>query len=347
MLLKLIERDGIDFMMSSKSKIISLGVLSTSIGSSGGGVSSLIREQVSRLQADISPTIFSSDIDTPINIPNTTSIIYSRAYFKGKFLYFPNMKNQVTDFKPDLIHQHGIWNYLSIVANKTTSTLQCPLIISPHGMLEEWIVSRKQYQKKILRQLFQNRNFNRATVFHALTEKEVEDIRRIGFRGDIAIIPNGIEVKHTCVKVDVQKQLKAVYLGRLHPKKRVLELIKAASLLCIEGFPIELDIYGWGDENYTNQVKCLAQANNNIVFHGPIYDEKKYKALRDSDLFVLPSLSEGLPMAILEAWSVGTPTLHSEYCNLSIGFKKGASLVTSPDTNSIKQGLKKYISLSL
>ncbi len=72
-----------------------------------------------------------------------------------------------------------------------------------------------------------------------------------------------------------------------------------------------------------------------MTFLGPQYGEDKARLLAQSRFIALPSHSEGLPVAILEAWAAGTPVLMSQECNLPIGFEQGAALDTGFTPQSI------------
>ena len=63
-----------------------------------------------------------------------------------------------------------------------------------------------------------------------------------------------------------------------------------------------------------------------VVFYGPAFGEEKDALFRSSDAFILPSLSEGLPMAVLEAWAYGLPVLMTPECNLPEGFAAAAAI---------------------
>ncbi len=76
-----------------------------------------------------------------------------------------------------------------------------------------------------------------------------------------------------------------------------------------------------------------------------VYGEQKQKLLREARFMVLPSLSEGLPMAILEAWAAATPSLMSAACNLPEGFAQGAALETRVDSASIAATLRRAFAL--
>lgn len=82
-----------------------------------------------------------------------------------------------------------------------------------------------------------------------------------------------------------------------------------------------------------------------VVFVGPAFGEQKDALLRSASAFILPSFSEGLPMAVLEAWAYRQPVLMTEHCNLPEGFAAGAAIRIGTDVASIAEGLRELCSL--
>ena len=82
------------------------------------------------------------------------------------------------------------------------------------------------------------------------------------------------------------------------------------------------------------------------MFGGPIYGKEKNEAFGSSVGFILPSFSEGLPMAVLEAWSWGTPVLMTRACNLPDGFSSGAALKISTEPKELPRGILDYLGMS-
>src|SRR5207247_7296598 len=83
-----------------------------------------------------------------------------------------------------------------------------------------------------------------------------------------------------------------------------------------------------------------------IAFLGPRFGTEKNECYRGCDAFIMPSLSEGLPMTVLEAWASAKPVLMTRECNLPEGFAAGAALQIGTAPEEIAAGLKQLIEMS-
>jgi glycosyltransferase involved in cell wall biosynthesis len=105
---------------------------------------------------------------------------------------------------------------------------------------------------------------------------------------------------------------------------------------------------GWNDgiQGFETRVETLGRELSNVLFAGPQYGPEKHRSMGAAKYFMLPSKSEGLPMAILEAWAAGVPTIMSPECNLDIGFERGAAFRTGFTVDAIYPSLKAAHALS-
>jgi poly(glycerol-phosphate) alpha-glucosyltransferase len=121
-----------------------------------------------------------------------------------------------------------------------------------------------------------------------------------------------------------------LFLGRLHPKKNVHGLLAALAQIKSNGGLANWKtvIAGWDQAGYAAQLAELVRElalDDDVLFLGPVYGASKDAVLRNTHAFVLPSFSEGLPMAVLEAWAYGLPVAMTQACNLPEGFNAGAA----------------------
>ena len=224
----------------------------------------------------------------------------------------------------DALHLHGIWMYPSRAGAQWAKQTGRPYFVSPHGMLDPWITARGRWKKALARAGYERDNWRHATALHALTDSEARDIARESGRIDSLVIPNsGPEAIAGARSV---RDPLLLYIGRVHPKKNLVALVEGWGV-AIRSKHARLVIAGWGDPQDVAELRtAIGLSDGSVEFVGPVYGAAK-RALLDSARFVvLPSLSEGLPMAILEAWAAGTPVVMTADCHLEDGFAAGAAL---------------------
>jgi len=199
-----------------------------------------------------------------------------------------------------------------------------------------------------------------AACIQATALAEVDSIRKYGLKAPVCLIPNGIELPQPEPValppwegiVETGKKV-LLYLGRLHPKKGLPSLIRALSIVRARkpDWLREwiLIIAGWDQSGHESALRTLVDNLNLadcVTFRGPMYGNEKWAALHNASAFVLPSMSEGFPMVVLDAWAVRCPVLMTVECHLPEGFSQGAAIEVGTNPETVARGLEVLFGMS-
>ncbi|MFH2021031.1 MAG: glycosyltransferase family 4 protein [archaeon] len=147
--------------------------------------------------------------------------------------------------------------------------------------------------------------WNRALAVVANSDR-LRHLANKTWNGDIGVIPNGVDIsefKYDKSKVP-GKKINIISVGRLIPRKRYNLLIKA-----VANMP-EFSLTLVGDGELTRELKSLSKSlRADVTFLGKLLHEDVSKELRKADIFVLPSETEGMSNAMLEAMASGLPVI--------------------------------------
>jgi glycosyltransferase involved in cell wall biosynthesis len=252
----------------------------------------------------------------------------------------------------DLIHIHCIWSLQNTVASFIARMFSIPYILTPHGMLDRWSLKQKSIKKYIYYILIEKYNFKNAKFTHFLNLEELNESKDFFNFKKIIIIPNGSDIKsnlenisHLNPRIDDLKnnnKIILLYLGRLHPKKGLDDLLKSFSQVIKINPNFHLLVAGGGDELYINKLKNLLNRlaiNDYVSFLGPIYGQDKLFLLKKSNIFILPSYQEGDSVAIKEAMSFYVPVIITKACHFEEVEINKAGKIVSNDLNELKNAI--------
>jgi poly(glycerol-phosphate) alpha-glucosyltransferase len=272
--------------------------------------------------------------------------------FKPRSLGFSlDLIGEILRSDSNIIHSHGVWMLTTLAPLCATIKYDKPYIISPHGMLDPWIISRGKLKKFIAMWAYEKWSWANASIFHALNTKEADAIRQVVPNARIVVAPNGIDVSADDFVSHMAAEItRFLFLGRFHPKKNLHSLASAICEIGDEVYrksPFVLDIVGWGDELYEAEIRRIAAAKpERFNFLGPKFGEEKDAVIKQSHCFILPSFSEGQPVAVLEAMKAGTPVLINANCNMPELSALNLTADCGVSVDEIKQALLWFLALS-
>jgi len=217
----------------------------------------------------------------------------------------------------DIVHIHSWWNILVIIAACICHLRGIKVVISPRGMLSEYILKSGNTKFKLMIHRTIGKFALSKCWFHATADSESKECQGIikGWEG--FTLPNIITLSDNLIKKKQNDAFNLIFLSRIHPKKGLELLFEAISVL---NYEVKLKIAGSGDQDYIDSLKIFAKnlgIFEKIEWVGWLNREEKFEALMNADLFVLVSMNENFANVVIEALHMGTPVLLSEDVALS------------------------------
>ena len=226
----------------------------------------------------------------------------------------------------DLVHTHAVWSHLPACGALASIQKNIPFVVRPAGMLSSYSMGRKSLAKKVLWWLREGKMVRNATAFHATSQGEAEEIRRLRPDADIWTIPHGLPDEAFSVPAEpdwLRQRCPGagdkpiiLFFSRIHPKKGLSDILIPAFSQMTPGF--HLAIAGGEDSHvagYENEVRQQVQAlglKDRVTFLGSINPEDRWRLLDGAAVFVLPSQAENFGVVVTEAMARGTPVVISD-----------------------------------
>ena len=226
----------------------------------------------------------------------------------------------------DALHVHGIWEQSTAMACRMARQSNKPYVLSSHGMLEPWALAAKRVKKSIYAALIERENVAGAACLHALTQAEAGQYRNFGAKCPIAVIPNAVDLPQVADPAlffqrfpELRGKRIVLFLSRLHPKKGLDLLVEAWGRIARNHANAHLVIAGPDADGMQAHLETDVFQRGLIdcvTFTGMLTGAMKWSALAAAECYVLPSYSEGLSMALLEAMGMGLPVIATRACNM-------------------------------
>lgn len=230
----------------------------------------------------------------------------------GATCYF-SAKRLLNELRPDVVHINGCWLPQLAFFQWAAQSLQIPVVLSTHGMLDPWILKRHYWTKKWPAiHLYQRALVKRADFIHTTSEMEKRNLFFLGWNPRICFIPNAVNIDDLPIKDSWNLRRRIVYLGRLHEQKGIELLLEALSHLKRELVDYQVIIAGEGEPDYLQTLKRKSNSlglNGLVKFAGGVYGKEKVHLLQSADFSVLPTYSECFGIVVAEALACGTPVV--------------------------------------
>jgi glycosyltransferase involved in cell wall biosynthesis len=214
-------------------------------------------------------------------------------------------------------------------------------------MLDDWSMNQSAIKKCIFHTLSARMFLENAAHVHCTARAEFEQSSKWFGRGHEYIVPYiidlepfktlpGPEMAREKFHLGRDGQPTVLFLSRLHEKKGIEHLLRAAATLRQDGFRGQVVIAGAGEEGYVKTLHEAARGLNlgeQVKFVGQVKGAEKLSLYEASDLFVLPTSQENFGLVLVEALACGTPLVTTKGVDIwrDVEESGAARVVERPD----------------
>lgn len=267
-------------------------------------------------------------INTIHSIINNQEIIYTKK--QREFYAF------IESFNPDIVVFHSFYDFTHYAFSKVLYRLNIPYVIMFHGGANVNNFNKSHLKKQIANYLFFNSYVEKSNGVIYLNDAESDKSIFKKQQPNATIIPNGIDLPD--IKFDNVKKnkIRFSFLGRLAVWTKGLDLLVSALNLIKSSEinnKIEFKFYGPKEDDFYKELNNFGPL---VEYCGYVSGDSKCEAFKKTDIFISPSRTEGMPVAILEALSYGIPCIITPQTNVeSLIVSNKCGWVTSLDSNDI------------
>jgi len=286
------------------------------IFSESGGTSTVV--------ADLCQSLISREIDCKVLLSESSSkdiylnsncskIIYNFSYwnFISRVFFFKNLDKIFPDDKDKIFHIHGIWHPFNHFIISWLKHRKIPYVVHIHGMLEVWAISYKKYKKIIAGYLYQKNDLKMAKTLIVSSNQELLSVKKYIDHDSVCIAGNGIfPIPDRIKNTKFGKKRDYVFISRVHPKKGLLNFLKAWSQ--VSPLDSTFTIAGPNENSHLEEVLSLVYElglQDRVRYVGTVDGELKVQLLSNAFCLVLPTFSENFGMIVLEALEQGIPVI--------------------------------------
>jgi len=199
--------------------------------------------------------------------------------------------------------------------------------------------------RALIDRLWVKRTLEGATAVFALQQHESDEIKRIAPSVQTVELPNGIDLPVTSEgwRADNLSDPVVLFLARLHPRKRVSAFLEMARILSDEGVAARYRVVGpdGGDLVEAQRLVRRYELGDRVTFVGSLQGEAVAREYRNSAVYVLPSVNEPFPMTVLEALSLGVPTVVTDTCFIAPMLEdSGAAVISGPQPEVLAESVE-------
>lgn len=296
-------------------------------GFKGGGPIKTIQNMVHSLGGDLSFNIFTLDRDLGDSVsytgilPNTWQAIHNAKIFYTA----PGIKCILNAWKvirfsqPAVINLNSFFSLYFSIIPLLFSKINCPqvpVLIGPRGEFSQGALKLKYTKKRIFIWFAINTGLYSHVIWHASTEHEADDIRRVIGQNARIRIATDIACPVESIQLSMRlpnSPLRIIFISRISPMKNLLGAIGCLQNVKV---PVVFDVYGpTEDSAYWSECQVAIKnlpATVNFKYMGALFPAQVPDVLSKYDLFLLPTLGENFGHAIAEALGVGLPVLISD-----------------------------------